>query len=246
VNKLDVVGAAPMSSSDLPGNIENPDGTFNPTPAWCIGDSRPPPSNLVSEANAQFNAALWLWLTSTSPQSLTYRNHEPWSQLLRSKVVYNRMRAEIRKRAKAACASGAASSFVGWTGQWDDDGRDNVPGLQVFLDLVNYVVGKSLKSLGRNNGWFTITSVDCDKCSVSYDMVVTDAFRWGSATAVPVKEWDRSWWPDHPVTEETGTTWGRGIGGSMWFPPTSVSDEWHTTLNIRWEWTENLCFFGTQ
>ncbi|MFC4991952.1 RHS repeat domain-containing protein [Rubritalea tangerina] len=192
-----------------------------------------------NKANEQFDEVSEDFRTRGGNTDYEYGNDDPWTKELMQKAVYDRMRTWIRDKAKEHCANGTTDSFIdGSPYKWDDSADDS-GALTPFLDAVNYIFGAELKSLGSNDGQFTITSVDCDKCTVSYSMVVTDSFRFGSLTRVPGTS--RSVLDPKPPLNN-------GLGGSAWLPQSEDADNpfgedgVFGTVNVTWKWNESLSF----
>jgi RHS repeat-associated protein len=138
----------------------------------------------IDAANSQFNDALSNYLFPGNKKNHHYDKYEPWTQELMRRPVYDRMRNFIRSIGIDQCESGNYYSSVGHRGKWDDS-ADDYGKNTIIYDGINYITKWKLQSLGSNKGTFTITNVDCKNCTISYEMDVSDSFRFGSMTRKP-------------------------------------------------------------
>ena len=165
-------------------------------------------------ANDQFDEVKSDYLGPGGSRIYSFDQSSPWTQAIMKKPVYDRLREFLKKMARESCDDG--TMLMGHTGKWDDS-ADNAPLLQPLWDLINYGIKVDVQSLGSNDGTFTITGVDCSKCTMTYEMLVEDAFRFGSNFRIPKTSVGP---PDNPF----------GASGSF------------GTVEVTWSWEESLKF----
>ncbi len=191
---------------------------------WGLPNPSPPPPSLLAQANEQFNEALSDW-ASGEGGGRTFGPDDAWTKELAKLPVYSRMRDEIRRRVKAACAGGTTDQLLNRSLNWSYS-ADDEPWYQPARDILNYVLGFELKSTESRKASFLITSVSCCPSEVCFDITVTDELRLGSATRD--KGSSSSWLPDVP-------------SGIIPFTNIDLRIPFESFL-LRWNWTECLKF----
>jgi RHS repeat-associated protein len=196
---------------------------------WVPGTPQlPPPTKPApsqkDQANDQFNEAFWAWVRGEGG-GRTYGPDDPWTKQLSHMAVYDRMRAEIKRRAQKHCKDGTTDQFLNKTLQWDHS-ADNEPWYTPFKDIFNYITEIGMQSAGSTDGYFTITSISCCPAEVCFDMRVTTTLRLGSASRVP--------WTDFSILPD--------IPGGM-IPFTNINLQIpFESFQLTWRWSECLSF----
>jgi hypothetical protein len=165
-------------------------------------------------ANDQFDKVLRDYIMPGGNTSYHFDQDAPWTQALMKRPVYDRMRAFLEQMAKESCAD--RTLLMGHMGKWDYS-ADDAPLIQPLWDATNYIHKIEVQSLGSNDGTWLITGVDCGGCTMTYEMVVEDKFRFGSNFRIPQRDIGL---PDNPF----------GFTGSF------------GTVDITWTWEESLNF----
>jgi RHS repeat-associated protein len=165
-------------------------------------------------ANDQFDEALSTYVKPGGVVRYDYNQNDPWTQALMKAPLYDRMREFLVDMARESCKDG--TMLMGHMGKWDNI-ADNGPAIQPVWDAYMYWLELELQSLGSNDGFFTITGVDCCKRVLTYEMLVMDSFRFGSNFRIPGTSVGA---PDNPL----------GVTGAF------------GTVEITWQWAESLDF----
>ena len=211
------------------GPFPNMPPGYNPITGATINQ----PQTQVQKANQQFHQALLDWVTGSDGSPQLYGSNEPWTQEVMKMPVYDRMRAELKLRAEAACqtscpdcAEATLPNLVGL--QWDHNVATPFSNFKEFVsDGINYIFPWRLKSLGSMDGFITVSDLDCCNRKLCFRMRVTTEFRLGSATRITDKLYLI---PDIPTTY---------MGTPDFYYRQNVP---FSNRRITWLWSECLVF----
>ncbi len=186
-----------------------------------LGGNRPrrQPAPPVGPANDQFDDALGAMFEGGGSRS--YGPGDPWTDQMKRRPVYDRMREAIKNRVKLQCTFGDIKG-LDRSGQWDDS-ADSYGVMQIPIDIFNYIFKFGMQSSGSVEGTFEIIEADCCKKEIKITVKLHDVLRLGSATRVP------DWSPIAPRYE---------------FLPDNRSPCIPLPVNVdlNWNWEESLSF----